>query len=146
MSGSRELAEQLNELAGKLGVKLTPSNGDGWGSKESNVPFVGISIPIKVQTPIGSVRCYVSLPPEAAASESALMEAIKRLVDMGLAVDAYQARENGGGWGGNRDGGNFNRDRGFGGGGGGYGGGYGGGGGYRRDFRGNGGGYGRGGW
>lgn len=99
MAGSNELAAQLAKFAEQMGMQLTPKGGGSWAGNApaADAPFVGVSIPIKVQTPMGSVRCYLALPAEAASSGVALQEAIKRLSDMGLTVDAFASNNGGGG-------------------------------------------------
>lgn len=49
-----------------------------------------VSIPVKVDTRDGSVRCYVQFGPEAAASEDTLADAIEQLWDAGFEVDAWR--------------------------------------------------------
>lgn len=103
MAGSNELAAQLGKLAEQMGMQLTPKGGGGsWAGAPPAIeaPFVGVSIPINVETPLGKVRCYLSLPAEAASSAAALQEAIKRIADMGLPVDAFRPNNGGGGYGG----------------------------------------------
>jgi len=136
-SNNGELAQQLANITEQLG-RLTSSSetsggGGGWGAqkKSAGLAIAGISVPIKVETPLGSVKCHLALPGELAENPEALLSAIKQLVDMGVPVDIYQggSRDNGGwnrGNGGGNGGGNWNR------GGGGYGNG-GGHGGYDRD-------------
>lgn len=121
--------EDLQLVAEKLGMKLSPrdggeSNGGGWGKRRptADVGFLGVSIPIKVETGKGSLRCYISLPPEVLASEDSFMEAIGRLIEMGLPVDIYEGRGGYGGGQGNGWGGGQRREFGGGFGGGGYGG------------------------
>jgi hypothetical protein len=109
MAVSKETAAQLQAILATLGDSAAPVGG-GWGAPApapmGTLPFIGVSIPINLQTPIGRVKVHLALPPEVAASPTALMEAIKRMVDMGLPVDAYTPKENGGGWGGRREYGN----------------------------------------
>lgn len=127
----KELGEQLAELAEALGAKITFPNGEGGGSAWAKKPeaamtgFLGVSVPIKVQTPRGSVRAYISLPPEVLATPEGFLDAIGRLIDMGIPVDIYENRGGGegGGWKGNNGGGQSRPFNGGGGGGGGYGGG-----------------------
>jgi len=74
----------------------------------ASAAVIGVSVPIRVQTPAGKVICYLALPAEAAASPAALMAAIEALVAAGVPVDAWQPKDSGGGgsWGsGNRGGG-----------------------------------------
>ncbi|MER2514401.1 MAG: hypothetical protein ABTQ25_18635 [Nitrosomonas ureae] len=97
--------------------------GAGWQQPQmqlSAMPAVnGVAVPLKLQTPIGDVRVYLQLGPEAAANPQALQSAIQALANAGLPVDAWQPRnqDGGNGWGGNGNGG-------YGGNRGGYGGGY----------------------
>lgn len=102
----------------------------GWQQPTlSAMPAVhGVAIPLKLQTPIGDVRVYLQLGPEAAANPHALLSAIQALANAGLPVDAWQPRnqDGGSGWGNGGSGGG-----GWGGRSGGYSrGGYGGGGGF----------------
>lgn len=99
--------------------------GAGWQQPQmqlSAMPAVnGVAVPLKLQTPIGDVRVYLQLGPEAAANPQALQSAIQALANAGLPVDAWQPRnqDGGNGWGGNGNG-----NGGYGGNRGGYGGGY----------------------
>lgn len=121
MAHSKELAAQLSELAEKMGAQVTfggGSNGSAWAKKPDAVDtgFLGVSVPIKVQTPRGSVRAYVALPAEVLESPDAFQNAILRLIEMGIPVDIYEPKQNnwnggnrpqgGGGGGGNWGGGN----------------------------------------
>lgn len=104
---------------------------NGWAqpappAAAAGLPITGISIPVKVDTPLGSVRVDLHLPAECGQSPQALLGTIQALANAGYPVDAWKPRDSGGsGWG------NSTGGSGFGGGGGSYGrGGYGGG--YRR--------------
>jgi hypothetical protein len=115
MSAKHEdLLATLSAVAEQLGAQVVPPNGGGtgkWGEAPSPAPaalgIAGLSVPLKVETPMGSVRVYVSLPGEAADGPEALLNTIRRLVDLGLPVDVYRGGE--GGW---RDGGRGNWDNG----------------------------------
>lgn len=78
----------------------------GWAqAQQPALPITGISIPIKVETPIGSVRVDLHLPAECGQSPQALLGAIQALAQAGFPVDAWQSRGGqGGGWGGNSGG------------------------------------------
>jgi uncharacterized membrane protein YgcG len=65
----------------------------------TGLPITGISIPVKIDTPLGSVRIDLHLPAEFAASPQALQAAVQLLSNAGLPVDAWQPRNQGGGWG-----------------------------------------------
>lgn len=120
---SNKKLEDIAEALARMGVggdEQVESN--GWAAKETkplNAPFLGVSVPIKVETPQGSARCYIALPPEVASSPEALLGAIKRLLDMGMPVDLYQPKPDNGwqnGRGGQNNGG-WQRNGGYGGGG-----------------------------
>lgn len=116
--------DQLKALLAQ--VQQAPAAG-GWAQPQppTALPITGISIPVKIDTPLGSVRVDLHLPPEFGQSAQALLGAVQLLSNAGLPVDAWQPRDSGGGWGnrgGSGGGGWGNR------GGSGYGGGYGGGG------------------
>ena len=85
------------------------------------LPITGISIPVKIETPIGSVRVDLHLPAECGQSPQALLAAIQGLANAGYPVDAWQPRnqDGGNGWGGNggNSGGWGGRSGGYGGGG-----------------------------
>lgn len=99
----------------------------GWAQPQpATLPITGISIPVKVETPIGSVRVDLHLPAECGQSPQALLGAIQALSNAGYPVDAWQPRDSGGGgWGnsGGNSGGGWGGNRGYGNRGG-YGGGY----------------------
>jgi hypothetical protein len=88
---------QLAALLQSLGGRAAPAP----------VSIVGVSVPIKLQTPHGSVRAYLSLPAECGATPNALLAAIDSLVAVGMPVDSWQPSQsqgNGNSWGGNRGG------------------------------------------
>ena len=64
------------------------------------LPITGISIPVKIDTPIGSVRVDIHLSSEHGQSGQAIQNAIQMLAQAGLPVDAWQPRNDGGGYGG----------------------------------------------
>ena len=94
-----------------------PGGGFAMQPQQPALPITGISVPVKIDTPIGSVRVDIHLPAECGQSGQALQQAVQMLANAGLPVDAWQPRNDGGGYG---NGGGYNR------------GGYGGGGGYNR--------------
>lgn len=121
------MSEQSPEMLAALQALLAqaqqqPAAAGGWQQPQpAQLPITGISIPVKIDTPLGSVRVDLHLPAECGQSPQALLGAIQALSQAGYPVDAWQRKESG--WGGGSSGG-------YGGGGGGYGnrGGYGGGG------------------
>ncbi|MCU0806575.1 MAG: hypothetical protein MUC53_01080 [Candidatus Contendobacter sp.] len=103
--------DQLKALLAQ--VQQAPAAG-GWAQPQPTaLPITGISIPVKIDTPLGSVRVDLHLPAEFGQSAQALLGAVQLLSNAGLPVDAWQPRDSGGGGWGNRGGG-------YGGGGGGY--------------------------
>ena len=98
----------------------TVATAGGWTQQQSvALPITGISIPVKVETPIGSVRVDLHLPAECGQNPQALLGAIQALANAGYPVDAWQPRnqDGGSGWGnggGNSGGGWGNRGGGYG--------------------------------
>lgn len=117
------MSEQNPEMLAALQALLAqaqqqPAAAGGWQPPQpAQLPITGISIPVKVETPIGSVRVDLHFPAECGQSPQALQATIQALVQAGFPVDAWQSRGGQGGFG-------------FGGNSGGYGGGYGNRGGY----------------
>jgi hypothetical protein len=74
----------------------------GWGQPAAMaVPqFLGVAVPIKVSTPQGSIRLYLSLPPEALESPQRLMQVLEQLYARGFPLDIWQQRPRWGGQGG----------------------------------------------
>ena len=50
---------------------------------------LGVSVPIKLQTPMGSVRVYLAFGPEHASTPAALNALIEQLANAGLPLDAW---------------------------------------------------------
>lgn len=67
--------------------------------------ILGVAIPLKIDTPNGSLKLFVSLPAEVMQSEQSLMAAIEGLVNAGLPVDFWQSKSSG--WGGNGSGNSY---------------------------------------
>jgi len=117
-----KLTEQLASLTGSAA-------GGGWNQPAANAnpasAITAVSIPIKVDTPMGSVRAYLELPGEVGQNPQTLMNAIQGLVSAGYPVDAWQPKSSGD-WrnSGGNSGGGWNNDGGYRRGGGGYGGGF----------------------
>lgn len=113
------LAALQSLLAQSQGASVAPAPA-GWGQPQpATLPITGISIPVKIETPIGSVRVDLHLPAECGQSPQALLGAIQLLANAGYPVDAWQPRESagGGGWGngsGNNGGGWGNRGNNYG--------------------------------
>jgi hypothetical protein len=100
------MSDQLAQLQALLAQaqSTTPAPAAGWSQPapapvSSGIPITGISIPIKIDTPLGSVRIDVFLPAECAASPQALQAAVQLLYGAGLPVDAWQPKNSGGNWG-----------------------------------------------
>lgn len=121
VADNTSLQEQLAALiAAQQANAPTTAQPGGWGQPAQSMPPkpVGVAIPIKVDTPQGSVRTYIQYGHEAIESPQALLAVINALMQAGYPVDAWVPRQQGG-YGGGRGG--------YGGSRGGYGGGYGGG-------------------
>lgn len=110
MSDESTLAALQAQLAALQAQRPAAPAASPWAAPApAAVPIVGVSLPVKLQTPAGSVRVQLHLPAECAASPAALMAAVESLVASGVPVDAWQPNNSGGSsWGGNR-GGSFNR-------------------------------------
>lgn len=90
---------QLAQLQALLAQAQQPTT-TGWTPQQpAALPITGISIPVKVETPIGSVRVDLHLPAECGQSPQALLGAIQALVNAGYPVDAWQPRQEQGSWG-----------------------------------------------
>lgn len=118
---SDQLAQLQALLAQAQPQPVNPAQpATGWAQPapapaSTGLPITGISIPVKIDTPLGSVRVDLHLPAEFAASPQALQAAVQLLSNAGLPVDAWQPRNSGGnwgnsggsGWGGQRQGGGY---------------------------------------
>lgn len=87
----------------------------GWGQPTQATPIQGVAVPIKVQTPKGSLRLYLQLGPEVAANPESIMAAIQALDAQGYPLDTWQPQGSGGWGSGNSGGGGWNRGNGGGG-------------------------------
>lgn len=124
---SPEMLAALQSLLAQAQQQPAAATG-GWAQPQpAALPITGISIPVKIETPLGSVRVDLHLPAECGQSPAAIMAAIQGLANAGYPVDAWQRKESGwgggggnsggGGWGGNNYAGGANYNRGgFGGG------------------------------
>ena len=92
MSEQNELLASLQTLLAKAGNPTAPT-----------ALIQGVGVPVKVNRGRGTLRLYLWLPPECAASPAALNSALDQLESAGIPLDVYESRESG--W----QGGNFNR-------------------------------------
>lgn len=108
------MSEQSPEMLAALQALLAQaqqqpaavSAASGWSqSQPAQLPITGISIPVKIDTPLGSVRVDLHLPAECGQSPQALLSAIQGLANAGYPVDAWQRKESGWGGGGGNSGG-----------------------------------------
>jgi len=120
MSDQTDQSAMLAALQAQLAAlqRQAPAAASPWQQPPAApTAIVGVSVPIKVQTPAGSVRCYLALPPEAAATPAALMAALESLAAAGVPIDAWQpSGDKGGSWGNRSSQGGWNRggsDRGW---------------------------------
>lgn len=99
----------LAELLRQIQAQASSAQPAGWSKPADSLPIAGVAVPIKVTTPKGEIRCYLSLGPEAITSPDAFMAALERLDAMGFPLDTWQPRESG--WsGGSGSRGSWNRD------------------------------------
>ncbi|MGH8506985.1 MAG: hypothetical protein ACRD1M_06825 [Terriglobales bacterium] len=105
MQTTNELAAAIAEaFAQRQGMMPAAPQAQGWAPVAAPAPVAahGLLVPLKLQTPAGTVRCYLQLGPEAATPQGA-QAAITALMQMGAPLDAWQPRETdgngGGGWG-----------------------------------------------
>lgn len=97
------LQAQQAQLASMHPQPQTPAASPWASAPISATPSItGVAVPVKIQTPAGSIRVYFSLPAECAASPEALMSALEALSAAGLPLDTWSGRESGSGssWGG----------------------------------------------
>lgn len=118
---AQQQPDMLQALQALLAQQQQPAQSGGWAQQQpAALPITGISVPVKIDSPIGSVRVDLHLPAECGQSPQALLSAIQLLANAGYPVDAWQPRDNsnGSGWGnngggsggwGNRGGGGYNR-------------------------------------
>lgn len=104
------MSEQSPEMLAALQALLAQAQqqpaaaAGGWQQPQpAQLPITGISIPVKIDTPLGSVRVDLHLPAECGQSPQALLGAIQALSQAGYPVDAWQRKESG--WGGGSSGG-----------------------------------------
>jgi hypothetical protein len=92
-----ELLDQLQELLEQFASQRQEAApaASGWARRRSTGPgeVLAVAVPVKVNTPSGKVRVYVSLPPETAASEDSLVDAIEALLDAWFPVDVWRDRD-----------------------------------------------------
>ena len=108
MTDITEQMAQLNELLLKVqqqaGTPAAPTSAWSQPAPHSTALNIqGVGVPVSIQTPAGKVRCTFWLGAEHAATPTALMSALETMVNLGLPVDAWQAKEQSGGnsWNGN---------------------------------------------
>lgn len=103
MTDTADLTTQLAALQAQLAAIAPPSAAHAapWGQTATAAPQIqGVAVPIKVQTPAGSLRIYLSLGPAAMASPAALQQAIDGLAALGLPLDTWGGSSGGSSWGG----------------------------------------------
>ena len=113
MTDINEQMAQLNELLAKVQQQAQPVT-NGWtqpAPQSTALNIQGVGVPVSIQTPAGKVRCTFWLGAEHAATPTALMSALETMVNLGLPVDAWQAKEQGGNsWNGNNSNNNNNNN------------------------------------
>lgn len=107
MSESNELLASLQALLAKAGGNPTAPAAAGWNQPAPAAPAAliqGVGVPVKIGRGRGTIRLYLWLPAECAASPQALNAALDELERAGIPLDVYESRESG--W---QGGNNFNR-------------------------------------
>ena len=108
MTDQTDLTAQLAALQAQMAAlrPATPAASSWANAAPVNAAPVinGAAVPIKLQTPAGSLRVYLSLPAEYAATPQTLMAAIEGLAALGLPLDTWQPKSdsgngNGSSWG-----------------------------------------------
>lgn len=102
------LQAQMAALAAQAAPGAMAAPAQAWGvpAPAPQVQIVGVSIPIKYQTPMGSVKVLLTLPADCASSPAALDVAMQNIMALGFELDAWKPKDQGGGWGGYNRGGN----------------------------------------
>lgn len=108
MTEQAQQPDMLQALQALLAQQQQPAQAGGWAQQQpAALQITGISIPIKVETPMGSVRVDLHLPAECGQSPQAIMGAIQALATAGYPVDAWQPKSQGWGGGGGNSGGGW---------------------------------------
>lgn len=101
MTDQEQIAALQAQLAA-LQQQTTPQNAalSGWSKPQTAgaVNVQGVAVPVSVQTPIGKVRCYFWLGPEAATPDG-LQAALEQMSAAGIPIDAWEGKSSG--WGNN---------------------------------------------
>jgi hypothetical protein len=100
------MSAPANDVQAQLTALLTQMQGQAPNWTPAVAPqTTGVAVPVRLSTPIGEVRCYLHLPPTAAATPAALLAAMQALSAAGWEINAWQPRDqqqqgwsNGGGW------------------------------------------------
>lgn len=116
MSDENQLAALQAQLAALQRAAQPVAQGSSWATMaqpQGAVPIVGVSVPVKVQTPEGTCRLYLHLPAECAASPAALLAALESLAQSGVPLDIWQPSESRNSWGSQRQSGSRYSRRGW---------------------------------
>ena len=92
--------ELLAAVQAQLATAQKPLT-SAWGQPTLTQTPQGMAVPIKVQTPKGSLRLYLQFGPEAAASPDSIMGLIQALDAQGYPLDTWQKSSDwgtSGGW------------------------------------------------
>lgn len=105
-----QLQTQLNALLAQLQVQPPQAPASGWARPQASAAAEpqSVSIPIKINTPSGSLRTYLNFDGSAAQSPEALMALIESLERLGMPLDFWRGSgagawvagrgNSGGGW------------------------------------------------
>lgn len=100
-----DTSAQLAALLARLQNGSAPfTPGSAWNKpvQTATPEIMGVSVPIALETPLGKVRVGLILSPGCASSPEALMQTVEKLHAAGYPLDAWQPRDSGNAWGGNR--------------------------------------------
>lgn len=96
----RNVMQELAEMKAQQSAATTTATTAATGWQQHPQPagpqqILGVSVPLKIETPYGSLKLFVSLPAEVMQSEQALMAAIEGLINAGLPLDFWQPKSSG---------------------------------------------------
>jgi len=104
----QDLRDFMEKFAAAATAKNVVAAPGGWAQAQAPAtalpPIMGVAVALKVQTPGGRARVYLSLPAEVASSHQSLMGALEALLNAGFPLDLWQDRNSWGQGGGYRGG------------------------------------------
>lgn len=94
---SAEMQLALAEMLAKVQGQMQGAGGaGGWGAAGApGIKMDEIRIPLKLRTPIGDVRCSVTLPGDLVKNPDELMALLERMAAQGWPLDAWTTSNSG---------------------------------------------------